>query len=276
VLTTFLVVAASVLGTLAVVLLVVLVRSARARPHPAEQPAPAPEPQPQPAPPAATHDLDGLTRDLHEVVARYREPPKTASPPRAPSRAAGPADNQTSAVELEELLAQALETASAIPGADAALVSVTAAGGPVIGTLGLARPEAERLAATLPSAGSRTRSIAIGYEYEDDARLDVPAGRIERGIAVPVPGVATPALLAILTRTPGANLGEPQVALLEEVARRVAPALAAVVDAQATTTPVSITVRELDRGGTPRREPEGSAEGQERHEGRQIDWLRRG
>jgi hypothetical protein len=60
------------------------------------------------------------------------------------------------------------------------------------------------------------------------------------------------------------------------VALRLAPALAAVLDAHATSTPVSITVRELDLGGPTPREPEGSAQGQERYEGRQIDWLRRG
>jgi hypothetical protein len=273
-LTTILVTAASALATLAIVLLVLLVRATRAR-------APAPQPPPPPPRQARAHDLDALARDLHEVVARYRKSPQTE--PRAaagPSRAepaAGSLDGPAGSPELEDLLAHALETARAIPGADGALVAVTPAREPIIGTLGLARHEADRLASTLPIAGSRTRSIAIAYEYEADARLDVPAGRIERGVAVPVPGVPVPALIAILTRAPAADLGEPQVALLEEVARHLSPALSAVLNAQATSTPVSISVHELDRRREPPPDERGtwSTEREEGHEGSQVDRLRR-
>jgi hypothetical protein len=269
-LTTVLVVAASALATLAVVLLAVLVRPTRARP-PASQPLPPKPPQPP------AHDLDALARDLHEVVARYRKEPQAAPRPSRAAPVAGAPDGPAGSAELEELLAQALETACAIPGADGALVAVTPAREPIIGTLGLARHEADRLASTLPIAGSRTRSIAIAYEYEEDPRLDVPAGRIERGIAVPVPGVPVPALIAILTRAPAADLGEPQVALLEEVARHLSPAISAVLSARATATPVSISVREFDRGWEPPPDERGpwSAERQEGQEGRQVDWLGR-
>ena len=61
---------------------------------------------------------------------------------------------------------------------------------------------------------------------------ELAGGRIERGVAVPVRG-STPALLAILTRAPAAALGAPQLELLEEIARRLEPALAAVGDARA-------------------------------------------
>jgi hypothetical protein len=255
-LTAVLVVAASLLATLAVVLLAVLARATLARP-----PAASVAPPQSPHPPASTptpspaRDLDALARDLHEVVARYREAP-TATPPTAPrpSRAApvaGSHGDPAGTAELGELLAHTLETACTIPGADGAFVAVPLAPQPVIATMGLARHEGDRLAATLPRGGSRTRSIAISYEYENEARLDVPAGRIERGIAVPVPGIPVPALIAILTRAPAADLGEPQVALLEEVAQRLAPLLSAVLDVQTTATPVSISVRELDRGWAP-------------------------
>jgi hypothetical protein len=254
-LTTVLVVAASLLATFAVVLLAVLARSTLTRsPAPPAAAPPSPPPPPPTPTPSRTQDLDALARDLHEVVARYREPPR-AAPPAAPrpSRAApvaGSHGDPAGTAELGELLADALETACTIPGADGALVAVTLAPRPVIGTMGLARHEGDRLAATLPmGVGRRTRSIAISYEYENDARLDVPAGRIERGVAVPVPGIPVPALIAILTRAPAADLGEPQVALLEEVAQRLALALSAVLDVHTTATPTS--VRELDRGWEP-------------------------
>lgn len=280
-LTTVLVIAATLLAALAVVLLAMLARATLAR-APAAPAAPRPLPPPPTPTPSRTENLDALARDLHEVVARYREAPRATSPAApGPSRTAPVAGSQggpAGTAGLEELLADALETACAIPGADGALVAVTLAPQPVIGTMGLARHEADRLAATLPMGGSRTRSIAIGYEYEHDARLDVPPGRIERGVAVPVPGLPVPALIAILTRAPAADLGEPQIALLEEVAQRLAPALAPVLDVHGTATPVTISVRKLDRGWEPppheRWSP--SAERQERQEGRQVDWLRRG
>jgi hypothetical protein len=173
------------------------------------------------------------------VAARAVESPRAAEPP---PRAEPPPNGATGSEELEALLAQALETACAIPGADAALVSVTLAGEPFVGTLGLARHEADRLAGTLPSPQMGTRSIEIAYEYERERHDELATGRIERGVAVPVPG-STPALLAILTRAPAAPLGAPQLELLEEIARRLEPALAAVGDARAVLMPVTITGR---------------------------------
>ena len=248
---TALVVVASVLATLAGVLVVLLLRSESTRAEPAE--AAAPE--------------RSLDLELHEAAAALAvDPGRPTAPPRAAAPAGEPVDEGAGARELEELVAQALETACASPGADAAIVAITLGREPIIGTLGLARHEADRLARTLPTAERQTRSIEIGYEYEGEgeARYDAAAGRIERGIAVPVAG-PTPALIAILTRAPAAELGSPQLALLEEVARRLAPALAAVDEVQALRRPVAITVRAVDGSG--------SAEGEERRERGQIDWF---
>jgi hypothetical protein len=260
--TTVLVAVASALATLAVVLLALVVQTRRRHAPPA----------PRPSTPAPS-DLSALARDLHQVVVRYRETtePARAPVPGPPVAARPPAvEEPAGTAGLEELLARTLEAARAIPGADAALVAVTPPREPLVGTLGLARDEAERLAATLPTADSRTRSIAINYEYEDDRPVDPAGGRLERGIAVPVPGVPVPALIAILTRAPAAELGKPHLGLLEEVASRLAAALGAVLEAHATATPVSITVRELD-------DPRGrwSGEPEEGQVGSQVDWLRR-
>jgi hypothetical protein len=265
--TTALVVAVSVLGTLTVVLTVALVRGWRAQtPPPAPEPEPAVE-EPPDAPEPAPFRLDD---ELHEAAARAVETPRSAEPP---PRAAAAPNGPTGAQELEALLAQALETACAIPGADAAFVSVTLGREPVVGTLALARQEADRLASTLPSPLVRTRSIEIAYEYEREPYDDLAAGRIERGIAVPVPG-STPALLVILTRAPAAELGLPQLELLEEIARRLGPALAAVRDARAVRMPVTINMREVDGPGG-RVHATASGEREERHKAGQVDWLGR-
>jgi hypothetical protein len=253
---TALVVVASVLATLAAVLVVLLLRPGNhsSPPRAAEAP-PAPPPE------------RPLDVELHEAAARFGAPPRPATTPSA-AAPVEQVDDGSGGRELEVLLAQALETACAIPGADAAIVSVTVGREPIVGTLGLARHEADRLATTLPTTRRQMRSIEITYEYEGEARYETSAGRIERGIAVPVPG-PTQALIAILTRAPAASLGAPQLELLEEVARRLAPALAAVDEVQATHRPVSITVREVDAG------PPGSlsAGRQEGGEPGQIEWF---
>jgi hypothetical protein len=260
--TTALVAAASVLATLAVVLSVVLLRDWRtAAGEP--QDAPVEEPPAVPAPKPAR-----LDDELHRAAARAVESPRAAEPPLAVPSANGATGSQ----ELEALLAQALETACAIPGADAALVSVTLGGEPFVGTLGLARHEADRLAGTLPPPQLRTRSIEIAYEYDREPYDEGAAGRIERGVAVPIPG-SPPALIAILTRAPAAALGAPQLELLEEVARRLEPALAAVGDARAVRMPVTINVRELGPGS--RMHANASGEREEGHEPRQVDWFGR-
>src|SRR5262249_21991548 len=125
--TTALVVAVSVLGTLAVVLTVALVRGRRV-----QAPAAAPEPQPAvEAPPAAPEPAPSrLDHGLHEAAARAGEPPRPAEPP---PRATAAPNGPTGSRELEALLTRALETARAIPGADAALVSVTLDGEPFAG-----------------------------------------------------------------------------------------------------------------------------------------------
>jgi hypothetical protein len=269
--TTALVVVASVLATLAVVLslmhLQLLLRDWK---RPAHEPPAVQEDAPA-APVPSVLPAARLDDELRLAAARAVESPR--SPDAGPPRAAPSPNGATGSKELEALLAQALETACAIPGADPALVSVTLAGEPFVGTLGLARHEADRLAGTLPPPQMRTRSIEIAYEYEREPGEASASGRIERGVAVPVPG-STPALLAILTRAPAAELGAPQLELLEEIARRLEPALGAVGDARAVRMPVAISVREVDeRGGG--MQATLSGEGEPRHEPGQIDWFGR-
>jgi hypothetical protein len=162
------------------------------------------------------------------------------------------------------LLAQALETACAIPGADAAIVAITLGREPIVGTLGLARHEADRLARTLPTTQRQTRSIEIAYEYEGEPRFDASAGRIERGIAVPVPG-PTPALIAILTRARPRSWARRRWRSSRRSRGGSRPRWPPSTSCRPSGGRLNITVRAVDGLG--------SAEGEERGERGQIDWF---
>jgi hypothetical protein len=292
--TTALAIACGVLAVLAGVLLVALVgpRLRRRRAAKAADRAPTPA-------------VEQLAQDLHVALAQYRaeaeQPPEVSratitpalrpapsasrpvSPDRRPARARPrraaprpaprgqePAPSPLSGNgELQELLRQALTTAQTIPGADASALALPAWHEPLLGTLGLARHEADRLAGTLPPTGARTRSVAIEYEYEhdyDDGASPAPS-RLHHGIAVPIPGLPTPGLMMVLTRAPDVELGAAQVRLLEEIVERMAPALARVLQWDAAATPVAVTIRERADERTPRP----SVQGQEGQEVAQLD-----
>ena len=130
-------------------------------------------------------------------------------------------------IDLDEVLTRVLETAGAIPGADAALVSLTpsAGGQPIVATLGLSAEEAERQSVTGPPDGREARAISISYEYgpqEEQATEEA----IRSGVAVPLPGETGPlGLITIFTRQHGYRFGEEETRELEELAMRAGPAV---------------------------------------------------
>jgi diguanylate cyclase (GGDEF)-like protein len=130
-------------------------------------------------------------------------------------------------IDLDEVLTRVLETAGAIEGVDAALVTLAAqAGGqPIVATLGLSEAEAERQAVLGPPDGREARAISMSYEYGNDQ--DAPDSEaIRSGVAVPLPGEAGPlGLLTIFTRATEQTFGEEQVSELEELALRAGPAI---------------------------------------------------
>jgi diguanylate cyclase (GGDEF)-like protein len=130
-------------------------------------------------------------------------------------------------IDLDEVLTRVLETAGAIPGADAALVSLTpsAGGQPIVATLGLSAEEAERQSVTGPPDGREARAISISYEYgPQEERATEEA--IRSGVAVPLPGETGPlGLITIFTRQHGHRFGEEETRELEELAMRAGPAV---------------------------------------------------
>jgi diguanylate cyclase (GGDEF)-like protein len=165
--------------------------------------------------------MEGLARKLTQSLERSQEGERR-------SRHFG---ELAGSIDLDEVLTRVLEAAGATPGADAALVTVSGAGGtkPIVATLGLSTEEAERQAIAGPPDGRQVRSVAITYDYPDPANGDVEshAGEpIRAGLAVPLPGeTGTVGMLTIFTRAGGESFGADARRDLEELADRAGPAI---------------------------------------------------
>jgi diguanylate cyclase (GGDEF)-like protein len=131
-------------------------------------------------------------------------------------------------IDLDEVLTRTLEAAGAIPGVDAALVTVPGPEGkPLVATLGLSTEEAERQAVMGPPNGRQARSISISYRYRAED-LSSNGDVIHSGLAVPVSGEEeTEALgyLTVFSRSPSRIFGEDDVRELEDLATRAGPAI---------------------------------------------------
>src|SRR6266550_6244289 len=73
-------------------------------------------------------------------------------------------------IDLDEVLSRTLEAAGALPGVDAALVSIsTDDDKPIVATLGLSTEEAHRQVITGPPDGHEARAISLVYQYPPGA-----------------------------------------------------------------------------------------------------------
>jgi diguanylate cyclase (GGDEF)-like protein len=127
-------------------------------------------------------------------------------------------------LELDEVIARVLETAAALPGADASLVSLASTGEPFAATFGLSAIEAERQRVPVVE-DLHTRSVTVSYEYEDG---DVEPGSepVRSGVAVPLHGETEPVgMLAVFSRRPDHSFDEATISELEALAGRAAPAI---------------------------------------------------
>ena len=128
-----------------------------------------------------------------------------------------------SSIDLDEVLARALDAAGALPGVDAAMVRLEIADGPpMVATLGLAEEEAARHAAAGPPEGTQVRSIEISHRYADDEGGPL----LRSGVAVPLADEAgRVGHLTMFTRDPDRRFDDADLGRLEELAQRAAPAI---------------------------------------------------
>jgi diguanylate cyclase (GGDEF)-like protein len=127
-------------------------------------------------------------------------------------------------IDLDEVLSHTLAAGGAIPGVDAALISIhSGREKPIVATLGLSAEEAQRQAISGPPEDAEARAISIAYQYPPTIEANE---LVHSGLAVPISGDAGSAgFLAVFSRSSGNRFDEDAVRELEELAERAGPAI---------------------------------------------------
>jgi len=158
--------------------------------------------------------MEGMVRELAESLERAQEEGRRN---RYLTELAG-------SIDLDEVMSRTLEAAGAVPGVDAALVSINGDEKPVVATLGLSTEEAERQAVSGPPDGHEARAISLTYQYPP--ALEAAGDLIRSGLAVPVTGEAgTAGFLIVYSRNPEQRFSEDETRELEELSQRAGPAI---------------------------------------------------
>jgi diguanylate cyclase (GGDEF)-like protein len=158
--------------------------------------------------------MEGMVRELAESLERAQEEGRRN---RYLTELAG-------SIDLDEVMSRTLEAAGAVPGVDAALVSINGDEKPIVATLGLSTEEAERQAVSGPPDGHEARAILLTYQYPP--ALEAAGDLIRSGLAVPVAGeAATAGFLIVYSRNPEHRFSEDETRELEELSQRAGPAI---------------------------------------------------
>jgi diguanylate cyclase (GGDEF)-like protein len=158
--------------------------------------------------------MESMVRELSESLERAQEEGRRN---RYLTELAG-------SIDLDEVLSRTLEAGGAVPGVDAALVSISNdREKPVVATLGLSAEEAQRQVVSGPPDGHEARAISLVYQYPPALE---GAELVHSGLAVPVPGETDPiGFLIVYSRSPDYRFSEEEIRELEELAQRAGPAI---------------------------------------------------
>jgi len=135
-------------------------------------------------------------------------------------------DELGSGLDLDAALRRALEAASELGGADAALIVLRQEGEQITAAFGLSEEESSRELIGLPPDGSRARAVRLSYLYTaEEAAND--EFRLSGGLAVPVLGESQEGIgtLAIFWRRGERTLSDSELEQFEELSRVFGPAL---------------------------------------------------
>jgi diguanylate cyclase (GGDEF)-like protein len=131
-----------------------------------------------------------------------------------------------STIDLDEVLARALEAAGAVLGVDAAMVVLDEdeRHSRLVATVGLSEDEAAGNPGGVAPDWRRTRAAIVSYLYPPESRLSDP---LRGSVSVPLRGEAGDALgtLWVFWRSSDRDPDESQIALLEELSVRAGPAI---------------------------------------------------
>jgi len=163
--------------------------------------------------------LDSLAADFGGAVAEAEEQGRR-------SRLLG---QITGTIDLDEVLGRALEAVAAVHGVDAAVVRVdssTETGPPIIAAIGFPDDEAPRQALAAAPGGGDVRAVELVYRYGEAAQAEGGGVLLQGGLALPLADEAGPlGSIVVFTRIPGWRFGDEDLARLEEIAVRTAPAI---------------------------------------------------
>ncbi len=159
--------------------------------------------------------MEGMVRDLSGALERAQEENRR-------SRVLGELGGT---IDLDEVLTRTLDATGALPGVDAAVVSVAVEGDePLVASLGLGLGEPP-VTVSGPPDGATPRSIAIAYEYGPEAEAG-EVSPIRASLAVPLTYEGERlGYLAAYSRSGAAAFGETGAAELQELAYRAGPAI---------------------------------------------------
>ena len=158
--------------------------------------------------------MESMVRELSEALERAQEDGRR-------NRFLGELGGS---IDLDEVLTRTLEAGGAIPGVDAALVSIQSdREKPIVATMGLSAEEAQRQVISGPPDGHEARAISLVYQYPPSLEGEE---LVHSGLAVPVPGEAGAlGFIAIYSRSPSYRFEEEMIRELEELAKRAGPAI---------------------------------------------------
>src|SRR5256884_7895000 len=157
--------------------------------------------------------MESMVRELSESLERAQEEGRRN---RYLTELAG-------SIDLDEVLSRTLEAGGAVPGVDAALVSISDGDKPIVARLGLSAEEAQRQVVSGPPDGHEARAISLVYQYPPPLEA---ADVVHSGLAVPVPGESEPlGFLIVYSRSPDHRFAEEEIRELEELAQRAGPAI---------------------------------------------------
>ncbi|HEX2045080.1 MAG TPA: diguanylate cyclase [Gaiellaceae bacterium] len=222
--TTWIAVGAAGLALLALALaLVVAVRVGRVRPRREKRTAPAED--------AVAGDPDGELRRARDDAARAHEEARRAREEheraRSELRWLRDLGEIGGTVDLEGVLARALETATRLGNAAAAMIVLAHDDEePLVATFGLSPAESSRDLLGLPPEGGQARAVALAYRYTG-VEEEQDEFRLRSGLAVPVTGAAgeRAGTLALFWRRVERDVGDEELARLEALTSALGPAL---------------------------------------------------